>query len=130
MDRAFTDDKEARCVKHAEAGFKVRDTQLFINGEFVDSLSGKTFPVVNPTTEDEICEVQEALKDDVDRAVDAAVEAFESTWRHVDGPGRRDLMLRLAVLIEENKDDLANLETLNNGKPRWQANGNSRSWKV
>jgi len=103
--------------------FIIKDTQLFINGEFVDSLSGKTFPVVNPATEEVICTVQEALEEDVDRAVNAAVDAFEKTWRHTNGTDRRDLMNRLVDLIEKNKEELATLETLNNGKPRFQSAG-------
>ena len=103
--------------------FVVKDTQLFINGEFVDSMSGKSFPVSNPATEEVICTVQEALEEDVDRAVNAAVDAFENTWRHTDGANRRDLMNRLVELIEKNKEELATLETLNNGKPRFQSAG-------
>ena len=98
------------------------ETQLFINGNFVNSLSGKTFPVVNPATEEEICQVQEALSEDVDLAVKAATDAFE-VWRKLSGPTRRDYINKLADLIEKNKAELAALETLNNGKPETQKNG-------
>jgi len=56
---------------------------LFINNEFVDAQSGKTFPTINPATEEEIAQVQEAGEADVDAAVDAACQAFEldSEWR-------------------------------------------------
>merc|ERR1719221_790279 len=52
-------------------------TQLFIGGEFVDAVSGKTFPTVNPTTEEVLCQVSEAATVDVNRAVAAAKKAFE-----------------------------------------------------
>jgi delta 1-pyrroline-5-carboxylate dehydrogenase len=100
------------------------DTQLFINGKFVNSSSGKTFPVINPATEELICHVQEAQPEDVDLAVKAANDAFEP-WRSMSGPNRRDLMHKLANLIEKNKAELAALESLNNGKPESQKNGKS-----
>lgn len=67
------------------------ETRLFINNEFVNSASGKTFATVNPATEEVICNVQEALAEDVDKAVAAAKAAFEigSTWRSMDATGRR-----------------------------------------
>ena len=55
---------------------KIQDTQLFIGGKFVNSVSGKTFPVINPATEEVICEVQEALDADIDLAVKAANDAL------------------------------------------------------
>eukprot|EP00960_Hanusia_phi_P071670 767601-Hanusia_phi.AAC.1 len=95
------------------------ETRLFIDGEFVNSISGKTFKTINPATEEVICEVQEALPEDVDRAVIAANKAFErgAPWREMDGTKRRDLLLKLADLMEQNKEELAVLESLNNGKP-------------
>eukprot|EP00960_Hanusia_phi_P064953 765966-Hanusia_phi.AAC.7 len=95
------------------------ETRLFIDGEFVNSISGKTFQTINPATEEVICQVQEALPEDVDRAVIAANKAFErgSPWREMDGTKRRDLLLKLAELLEKNKEELAVLESLNNGKP-------------
>jgi acyl-CoA reductase-like NAD-dependent aldehyde dehydrogenase len=95
------------------------ETRLFINGEFVNSASGKTFPVVNPTTEEVICQVQEAGEEDVNRAVAAARDAFKPTaeWRTIPSSKRRDLMLKLAELIERDALKLAELESLDNGKP-------------
>jgi aldehyde dehydrogenase (NAD+) len=92
------------------------ETRLFINGEFVNSVSGKTFQTVDPSTEKVIAEVQEASKADVDLAVSAALEAFKA-WRSVDPSDRRDIILRLASLIEANFDYIAQLESLDNGKP-------------
>lgn len=92
------------------------ETRLFINGEFVAAKSGKKFKTVNPATEEVICEVEEAGAEDVNAAVAAAREAFK-TWRTTNPTTRRDLLLKLANLVEENKEYLASLEALDNGKP-------------
>ncbi len=78
------------------------ETRLFINNEFVNSKSGKTFKTLNPFTEEVIAEVQEADEADVNDAVAAATAAFEegSAWRTTPASGRRDLLLKLAALIE------------------------------
>jgi acyl-CoA reductase-like NAD-dependent aldehyde dehydrogenase len=95
------------------------ETRLFINGEFVNSTSGKTFPCVNPTTEEIICQVQEAGEEDVNKAVAAAKAAFamNSEWRTLPSSKRRDLMLKLAELIDRDRAQLAEIESLDNGKP-------------
>eukprot|EP00612_Vaucheria_litorea_P006271 CAMPEP_0171481574 /NCGR_PEP_ID=MMETSP0946-20130122/6856_1 /TAXON_ID=109269 /ORGANISM="Vaucheria litorea, Strain CCMP2940" /LENGTH=85 /DNA_ID=CAMNT_0012013231 /DNA_START=64 /DNA_END=317 /DNA_ORIENTATION=+ len=74
------------------------ETRLFINNEFVDATSGKSFATVNPATEETITEVGEASQDDVDKAVKAAKAAFKigSKWRSLSGADRRDLLLKLA----------------------------------
>lgn len=92
-------------------------TRLYINGRFVDSQSGKTFPTFNPATGEELIRVAEADKADVDIAVKAARHAFETTWKYTNGSSRRDLLLKLADLVETNKEELATLESLDNGKP-------------
>eukprot|EP00760_Papus_ankaliazontas_P027764 PhM_4_TR3439/c0_g1_i1/m.94171 len=102
---------------YAAGGEPPFHTKMFIDGRFVDSISGKKFPVVNPATGEKICDVAEGDKADIDVAVRAARRAFEQEWKFVDGSKRRDLMLRLADLIEQHKEELATLETLDNGKP-------------
>ncbi|KAG8597769.1 hypothetical protein GDO81_002384 [Engystomops pustulosus] len=94
-------------------------TQLFINNEFQDAVSKKTFPTINPSTGEVICHVAEADKADVDKAVRAAREAFKlgSPWRRMDASQRGVLINRLADLIERDRTILATLETLDNGKP-------------
>jgi aldehyde dehydrogenase (NAD+) len=92
-------------------------TKLFIDGKFVDSVSGKTFPTYNPATGKEICQVAEADKADVDLAVAAARRVFEEEWKFTEPTRRRDLMLKLADLMERDKEELARLETWDNGKP-------------
>ncbi|MEP0848726.1 MAG: aldehyde dehydrogenase family protein [Phycisphaerae bacterium] len=98
---------------------KIGPTKLLINGEWCNSASGKTFPTINPATEEVIAQVAEADKADVDLAVKAARRAFDSgPWtQKLSATERGQLMNRLADLIEEHKQELAELETLDNGKP-------------
>ena len=92
-------------------------TRLLINNRWVPSESGKTFPTINPSTGEEICQVAEADAADVDKAVTAARAAFEGPWRKFRASERGRLLHRLADLIEKNADELARLETIDNGKP-------------
>src|SRR5947209_2715986 len=92
-------------------------TKLLINNQWVASASGKTFPTINPSTGEEICQVAEADAADVDRAVKAARQAFRGPWRKMAASERGRLLNRLADLIEQNIDELALLEALDNGKP-------------
>ncbi len=97
-------------------------TQLLIDGKFVDSRSGKTFPTVNPATEEVIAEVAEGDAADIDLAAKAARRAFDSgPWSKMDARDRARLINRLADLLEDNIDELAELETLDNGKPLAEA---------
>lgn len=98
---------------------EIKHAKCFINNEFVDAVSGKTFPTINPATEEVICHVAEGDKADVDIAVKAASDAFRlgSPWRTMDASDRQNLMLKLADLIERDRNYLASLETLDNGKP-------------
>ncbi len=97
---------------------KVGQTRLLIDGQWVDAVSGKTFETLNPATGDVIARVAEGDKADVDKAVKAARRAFETgPWRKMSARQRGRLIYRLADLIEEHKEELAQLETLDNGKP-------------
>jgi len=97
-------------------------TKLLINNEWVDSVSGKTFETINPATEEVITRVSEADKEDVDKAVAAAKHAFyEGEWSKWNGYQRSQLLNRLAELIEKNKQELAELEVLDNGKTMGEA---------
>ncbi len=92
--------------------------QLLIDGKLVPSQSGETFEVVNPATGETLATVARGNAADIERAVAAARRAFENpTWRNMSANDRANLLLRLADLIEKEADDLAVLETLNNGKP-------------
>ncbi|HET6219214.1 MAG TPA: aldehyde dehydrogenase family protein [Acidobacteriaceae bacterium] len=92
-------------------------TKLLINNRWVPSESGKTFPTINPATGEEICQVAEADARDVDNAVKAARTAFEGPWRKMHASERGRMLHRLADLIEKNADQLARLESVDNGKP-------------
>jgi aldehyde dehydrogenase (NAD+) len=93
-------------------------TKMLIGGHWRDSVSGKTFSTINPATEEVIAEVAEGDAADIDLAVQAARKAFETgPWRKTDARDRGRLMNKLADLIEKNVDELAELETLDNGKP-------------
>jgi acyl-CoA reductase-like NAD-dependent aldehyde dehydrogenase len=91
--------------------------KMLINGELVPSASGKTFDTINPATGEVIVKVYEADKEDIDRAVKAARAAFEGPWGKATPYQRQQLLLKLADLIEKNSEELAQLETLDNGKP-------------
>jgi aldehyde dehydrogenase (NAD+) len=97
---------------------KIGPTQLLINNEWVNSISGHRFETINPATGEVICDVAEADAADVDRAVKAARNAFKTgEWSKMSATGRGELLYKLADLIEQNIEELARLETLDNGKP-------------
>ncbi|XP_068332332.1 aldehyde dehydrogenase family 2 member B7, mitochondrial-like [Pyrus communis] len=101
---------------------KVNNTQLLINGQFVDSASGKTFPTFDPRTGEVIAHVAEGDAEDVNRAVSAARKAFdEGPWPKMTAYERSRVLLRFADLIEKHNDEIAALETWDNGKPFEQA---------
>lgn len=100
------------------ARFLKRKPTLLINNEWVES-DGGTIDVVNPATEEKIAEIADATPADVDRAIGAAREAFDNgDWARAPSHERERLLHRLADLIDENKEELAELEYLDNGKPR------------
>nr|XP_029708580.1 retinal dehydrogenase 1-like [Aedes albopictus] len=101
----------------------IKYTQLFINNEFVDAVSGKVFPTVNPSTGKKIVDVAEGDKADVDLAVQAAKAAFQrsSKWRQMDASARGKLIYKLAELMERDLHQIASLESLDNGKPYMSA---------
>ena len=101
-----------------ELPIAIGPTQILINNRWVSSRSGKTFPTINPATGEEICQVAEADAADVDEAVKAARNAFENgPWSKMSAAERGRLLYKLADRIEEHADELAMLESLDNGKP-------------
>jgi aldehyde dehydrogenase (NAD+) len=97
---------------------KIKPGKLFIDGKLVDSVSGKTFDTINPATEEVITCIAEGDSADIDLAVTAARKAFEDgPWRKIDARDRGRILLEIANLIEKNKEELALLETMDNGKP-------------
>ncbi len=103
----------------AAARVPITATQILIDNKWVESVSGKRFPTINPATGEKICDVAEADEADVNLAVKAARKAFgsRSPWRQMSAAERGKLLNRLADLIEKHADDLAKLEALDNGKP-------------
>ncbi|MGH7459153.1 MAG: aldehyde dehydrogenase family protein [Longimicrobiaceae bacterium] len=101
-----------------ETPTKLPPGQLYVNGEWTGAASGKTFETVNPATGEVLAEVAEAGEEDVGRAVKAARAAFDdSDWSRLDGRRRGRLLYAIADGIEQRADELARLETLDNGKP-------------
>src|SRR5579862_2257187 len=92
-------------------------TQLFINGKSSAASDGKTIAVINPATEETLCEVAAATERDVDRAVDGAQRAFEQGWRDL-APGKRaEVLHQIARVLREHAEELSQLESLSIGKP-------------
>lgn len=92
--------------------------RLLIGAERLDAQSGETFLTYNPATGEPLAEVARAAKADIDLAVQAARQAFESSgWRKMTAMERSRLLYRLADLIERDAHELAVLECLDNGKP-------------
>ena len=92
--------------------------QLFINGQWMDAASGKTFETPNPATGETLAHIAEGDAEDVDRAVRAARRAFEDgPWSRMTPSERGRIIWRIGDLILEHTDELAQLESLDNGKP-------------
>jgi len=90
--------------------------QLFINGEFVPATSGRTLKSINPHDESLICEVDAASKDDVDKAVKAAHRAFKvGEWGKMNARDRGTMIMKLADLMDEHKEELATIESIDSG---------------
>src|SRR6202162_6252448 len=97
-------------------------TGLFINGEFVPSASGKRFATINPATGETIAEVAEAGAEDLDRAVAAARASFESgPWATMKPRQRGTILVKAADLLLARAEEFGRVETLDNGKPIFEA---------
>ncbi len=98
--------------------FLSKPRPMFINNQFVNSASGKTFPTYNPATGEVLAQVAEGDREDIDRAVKAARKAFENpAWADMPASQRGRLIWKLADLIEARTEEFAQLESLDNGKP-------------
>src|SRR5215813_1428088 len=100
----------------------IKPGRLLIDGQWVEA--SKTFDTINPATEEVLTQIAEASSADVDRAVQAARRAFEERagpWRKMSASERGRLIWKLADLLEKNIDELAELETLDNGKPIFES---------
>ena len=100
------------------ASFIGKPRQMLINGHWVDSVSGKTFPSYDPSTGEVLANIAEGDTADIDLAVKAARKAFDSgPWRKMSVSERGRLIWKLGDLIEQHLDEFAFLESLDNGKP-------------
>jgi acyl-CoA reductase-like NAD-dependent aldehyde dehydrogenase len=105
-------------ASNTDLPIEIRPGKLFIADKFVDAQSGKTFETINPATEAVLTTVAEADAADIDLAVSAARTAFDTgPWATMDARERGRLIYKLASLIDANREELAALETLDNGKP-------------
>ncbi|MFZ0584482.1 MAG: aldehyde dehydrogenase family protein [Candidatus Acidiferrales bacterium] len=99
-------------------GFVTKTRKMFINGKWVDSASGKTFPTYNPATGEVLSNIAEGDKEDIDLAVKAARAAFDmGAWSKISHSERGRMIWRLADLLEKHLEEFAQLESLDNGKP-------------
>src|ERR1700739_91202 len=106
----------------AATRISVKPGKLLIDGQWVDG--SNKFNTINPATEEVLAEINEANPADVDRAVEAARRAFEDRngpWRKLSASERGRLIWKLADLVEKHIDELAELETLDNGKPIFES---------
>ncbi len=100
------------------ADFIEKPRKMLINGNWVNSISGKTFPTYNPATGEVLAQVAEGDREDIEQAVKAARRAFDQgPWRRMTASERGRLIWKLADLLEEHVEEFAYLESLDNGKP-------------
>lgn len=111
---------ELPAVNDSVREFVRREKKLFIGGKWVNSVSGKTFPVFDPATGEKLCVVPEGGPEDVEAAVSAARQALER-WRETAPAQRAELIWRLGDKISEHAEELAQIEALNVGKPVYEA---------
>ncbi len=104
-------------VRASVREFLQRNHQLFIDGKWVAPALGESFAVENPANGDTVAQVAKGTAADVDKAVVAARKAFEGPWSKLTPSERSKLIWRLADLIDENAEDLAQIESIDNGKP-------------
>ena len=97
------------------------EPRLLIDGSWRDGADGTTFATGSPSTGEQLADVALAASSDVDAAVAAARGALDGAWARTSPAKRARMLNRLAQLIDERTDELATLETRNNGKPKWQA---------
>jgi len=90
---------------------------LFVDGEFEPAKKGRTFPTINPATEEPLAKVALAGQADVDRAVAAARAAYEQVWGPMPGSERAKYLYRIARILQERSREFAVLESIDNGKP-------------
>lgn len=103
---------------------KVENARLFIDGEYVDALSGETFESINPATNEKLALVANGSEQDAKRAIQSAKTAYDSgVWSKMPVEERSDILCKMSDLIMKNVDELAMVETLDVGKPIKESRG-------
>ncbi len=106
-----------RFIRKSRISFE-KPRKMLINGQWVNSISGKTFPTYNPSTGEVLAQVAEGDRADIEQAVKAARKAFDhGPWRRLTASERGRLIWKLADLLEAHTEEFAYLESLDNGKP-------------
>jgi len=115
--------KSAIKQRHEQAASEVlpERRELYIGGEWVQSASGETFKTTDPTTGETLAEVQAGTADDIDRAVEAAWEAYDETYSEFSTADRQAMLDAIADRVEAKQEEFARLESLDNGKPITEA---------
>ena len=96
--------------------FVTNPKKMLINNYWVDSVSGKNLAVISPITEEKLCDIALANDEDVDIAVSAAKKAFENVWRDMNPHARAKYLFRIADLIEQHADELAEIQSYDMGQ--------------
>lgn len=110
--------------KVLENQIKIKDAKLFINGEYIDSISGETFDTIDPSTNRKLASVANANEQDVEKAIKVAQHTFESgIWSEMPVEERSKILCRMSDLVMERVDELAIIETLDVGKPIKESRG-------
>ncbi|MGG0185878.1 aldehyde dehydrogenase [Bacillus rhizoplanae] len=110
--------------KILENQIKIKDAKLFINGEYIDSISGETFDTIDPSTNRKLASVANANEQDVEKAIKVAQHTFESgIWSEMPVEERSKILCRMSDLVMERVDELAIIETLDVGKPIKESRG-------
>lgn len=105
-------------VSEKTRAFLSQEKKLLVGGKWQPAASGKTFACENPANGDQLCQVAHGTEEDTKRAVQAARKAFtDPAWQKMKASDRGKLLFKLAELVESNAEQLAELETLDNGKP-------------
>lgn len=110
--------QQTKETKRNPAVEQIHDIQLYINGKFADAQTGHTFENMNPFTNETINEVAEGKKEDIERAVKAAKEAFHrGPWRKMKVDERLSHINKLADVIDEHAEEISQLESIDTGLP-------------
>ena len=94
----------------------MQNYKMWINGKFVESESGKTYPVYNPATGEEIAQIPVAGNSDIEKAVAAARKAFP-VWSQKSQAERSQMALKISKILREHAKELGEVDTLEHGTP-------------